>query len=420
MLWFRREIKNKKIGLAKRKKTKKSEAKENKKPKVVIISDDDSELFFTDSIPKLNKKQENHKCIEIIQSNSRNFESSELLPESKSRTSVTIRNPLTSTIPERTSSSLGCASVDDFKPCRIRLTRLNYDSVNTTREILSRLEEKNSTKHNVLNSSKNEFHDAIKPCSVDLSRDKISLLITSSSCTVSGRKMQSILKLKNATPNASRLSACTHKRTALRKKHSSLRRSLSFLSSPEREPSCSFVSDAKFKFGDSASLFDSKSRASFAALHSSKKGCVTNNRKRRKCDFKITDGISTFSFSEHAKEAQESMHIFQHSVITGHHESGLSNAFLHSFHNQQNLSASKSCVIQSTPFVKDRRTLFAAKLTPFQISKVTLDTSTNGYPVSSTPSLRSLSSHIGKSGIGMNFSRSEEIDLGCSFEVSYL
>ena len=307
---------------------------------------------------------------------------------------------------------------DLFNSCCVLLSRLRPKFSNHSSKIPHLDQNRNATARSntsiSVQSTSDLYKDVIKPCSVILSRESVSLKSTT------GEKSSNFIPTtKNEKRDLSyghRWNCWRHKQKAssLRpRKRSKLRCSLSF-SSPSMEGS-DLVSEMGSQMDNSCSFFTSKCQQSLVALHSSKRGCVTNNRRHRKSNFKITDGVSFFSFSEHIRAAQDSLLMFQNSVIIGH-DSRVDN-FFPSFENHQNFSSSKKHLIQSTPYLKSSKKPFSVEVTPFNVPKVSFNISSE-YPMSSTPSLKDLSAFVSKGTDTQLFLQQMAEDLSSSFEVS--
>ena len=272
---------------------------------------------------------------------------------------------------------------DLIKPCSVTLNRikLHLSSSNTS----AGRQKSDFCSRNSSNSFiPSSFEPIITPCSVELKRYEIS--------SQESAKLSKNVKQNNKknTEMHDGLNGSFAKRKCVAPQSNCPRKSLLFSSPNLRYEEDKIPKDNSNSF----SFLKSNYQPSFVALHSSKKKRVTCKRRRRRFDCKITDGLSTLSFSDVFKEPQESINMFQHSVIMGHHDSNfdLHSILLQSFDVQCNASEPKRTLIQSTPMIKHHKNIFPSTITPFQ--KHHNSSVRFGSFLSSTPSLNSVSSRV--------------------------
>ena len=236
-------------------------------------------------------------------------------------------------------------------------------------------------------SSKNSFEGfdgVVKSCSVDLSRDKILKLSTDNSDCTPNFKLSSV-----HCKNVKMIDVA--QAVEIQSKHSR------DCESPQLSRKPLFDNKSSIDFYSSKSLFTSHLPLP-AALLSSRKRHVTLRRKR--VNFKITDGTSVFSFSNNFQESDESLDIFQNSILHGNHDSffNIGSMLLQSFSQNKTLNSDK-ILIQSTPMTKNTKTRFPAALSPL----LTVKSSPLNLCSSTISSIPSISLHLSPSSKLLSF-----------------
>lgn len=212
-----------------------------------------------------------------------------------------------------------------------------------------------------LTSQQKTFASLLKPCSVVLSRDDLSIKSSTDESKALSRfdKEQSLIANNDPEIVRSRI------RFPLQTSQSHIK--------PNHK-----TNDNLSAMTSSRSFFKSQHHPSLMVLHSSKKGHITNRRKRT--NYKITNGASTFSFSEQYGANNHSNDLFQNSIIHGNHESmfNVGSMLLQSFCQNKSPHADKF-LIQSTPMTRNTKSLFQAGVSPLSI----VDTNVYNHEASS-------------------------------------